>query len=640
MSISEHGTRRRTTQERNIEAVENSNDVDGTIRHKDSKDYRNKGYGSCSKLKYFAILCVLSIAAPWGFRIKDVETPGVRRVNEKDIPVNKVTYTGLSKEARLSIIEQTREEFYLKYGGKESSTKMREKGILSTVDGIRHTARRILISDGTFKMSFGGYSVTVGRGNLFSQSYPFILESILSPVFKDVFHLDLVVKNAAIGGIPSFPYGWCLPNFLGNDADIVSWDYGMNEGREAAALEAYLRQTLNPSFRNGTSQVAPMMIMLDTNTARVNLLKKYANIGAAVDSIAVGRKEIVPKEFLSMKEKERPTGFQRWEEWGAPIGSPGQSSWHPKFKEHEMIGWILAMHFLDAMEEAIILEKVETSIISKKNILTHQYLPKPVFGDQSKIKVSSLLYGKESTEHRSSGESVWRMNKISCRTSFKPVVSGTMSSIIVSGVVGENLDELASRENELYGKGWVLDVGKVERDTKRKVNKVNDGEGMGYIDMKLALYGTSDSGTLRLWLPYEGEHAPNDANNLGADNWFNTIVLCEVNEKRGDKECSMESDVSFTIGGIESSGVTKVDIVASYLNKRICVNVPIPPTAVLTSRTNIKSPDGMEDSVRFPILDQGRSDGLGLLVDVQVRRKSLTRSDGACSISHVIWESH
>jgi len=64
MSISEHGTRRRTTQERNIEAVENSNDVDGTIRHKDSKDYRNKGYGICSKLKYFAILCVLSIAAP------------------------------------------------------------------------------------------------------------------------------------------------------------------------------------------------------------------------------------------------------------------------------------------------------------------------------------------------------------------------------------------------------------------------------------------------------------------------------------------------------------------------------------------------------------------------------------------------
>ena len=453
MSISEHGTRRRTTQERNIEAVENSNDVDGTIRHKDSKDYRNKGYGICSKLKYFAILCVLSIAAPWVFRIKDVETPGVRRVNEKDIPVNKVPYTGLSKEARLSIIEQTREEFYLKYGGKESSTKMREKGILSTVDGIRHTARRILISDGTFKMSFGGYSVTVGRGNLFSQSYPFILESILSPVFKDVFHLDLVVKNAAIGGIPSFPYGWCLPNFLGNDADIVSWDYGMNEGREAAALEAYLRQTLNPSFRNGTSQVAPMMIMLDTNTARVNLLKKYAKIGAAVDSIAVGRKEIVPKEFLSMKEKERPTGFQRWEEWGAPIGSPGQSSWHPKFKEHEMIGWILAMHFLDAMEEAIILEKVETSIISKKNILTHQYLPKPVFGDQSKIKVSSLLYGKESTEQRSSGESVWRMNKISCRTSFKPVVSGTMSSIIVSGVVGEVCD---TSDQHLYSRNCMI----------------------------------------------------------------------------------------------------------------------------------------------------------------------------------------
>jgi hypothetical protein len=31
----------------------------------------------------------------------------------------------------------------------------------------------------------------------------------------------------------SFPYGWCLKNFLGEDSDAVSWDFSMNEGDSA-----------------------------------------------------------------------------------------------------------------------------------------------------------------------------------------------------------------------------------------------------------------------------------------------------------------------------------------------------------------------------------------------------------------------
>jgi hypothetical protein len=33
--------------------------------------------------------------------------------------------------------------------------------------------------------------------------------------------------------VPSFPYGWCLKNFLGEDSDAVSWDFSMNEGDNA-----------------------------------------------------------------------------------------------------------------------------------------------------------------------------------------------------------------------------------------------------------------------------------------------------------------------------------------------------------------------------------------------------------------------
>jgi hypothetical protein len=49
----------------------------------------------------------------------------------------------------------------------------------------------------TFRFAFGGYSVTVGRGNLFSQSFPFIMEQQLQTVFS-LLGIQLKVQNAAM----------------------------------------------------------------------------------------------------------------------------------------------------------------------------------------------------------------------------------------------------------------------------------------------------------------------------------------------------------------------------------------------------------------------------------------------------------
>lgn len=129
--------------------------------------------------------------------------------------------------------------------------------------GLKHTAYRILIAkqqNRHFEIAFGGYSVTVGRGNYFNQSYPFILENLLTKPMKHL-GIKLRVRNAAIGGVPSFPYGWCLDNFLGEDADVISWDYSMNEaGGAADGLEAYLHHGLSMNKQ-------PMLIVKDTSTS-------------------------------------------------------------------------------------------------------------------------------------------------------------------------------------------------------------------------------------------------------------------------------------------------------------------------------------------------------------------------------------
>ena len=155
-------------------------------------------------------------------------------------------------------ISRMREEFYVRYGGEDEARAMLGRGLLAfdkkkdadDVDGggggggpIRSTADRFLgaivrhefpfpaSSTSTssrsrrrpeYVMAFAGYSVTVGRGNHLEESYPYVLGRILSPVLAmPPLGIDLVVRNSAIGGIPSFPYGWCLRNFLGEDADSV-----------------------------------------------------------------------------------------------------------------------------------------------------------------------------------------------------------------------------------------------------------------------------------------------------------------------------------------------------------------------------------------------------------------------------------
>ena len=75
-------------------------------------------------------------------------------------------------------------------------------------------------------MSSWGYSFMVGRVNIFRKSFLFVVRRIIGELVDDLLGVDLIASNAAIGGIPSFLYGWCPPNFLGEDSDLVLWGYG------------------------------------------------------------------------------------------------------------------------------------------------------------------------------------------------------------------------------------------------------------------------------------------------------------------------------------------------------------------------------------------------------------------------------
>ena len=54
------------------------------------------------------------------------------------------------------------------------------------------------------------------------------------------------------------------------------------------------------------------------------------------------------------------------------------------------------------------------------------------------------------------------MNPVSCCTSFIPNVEGKLSSIVLSGITPDYGDTLATKPDEDYQNGWVVDVDKVE----------------------------------------------------------------------------------------------------------------------------------------------------------------------------------
>jgi hypothetical protein len=211
-------------------------------------------------------------------------------------------------------LDDIRHAFQERYGGSKMSNELLQQG-LHMFGSIDHTAHRLLVASQErrpFVMAFSGYSITVGRGNFFNQSFPFVVQNVLQHAMQQVLDIPLEVRNGAIGGIPSFPYGFCFEHFLGRDADVISWDYSMNEqGKDASVLESWIRQATQQLPRR------PMVIMIDTNDHRMHLLDQYTQRGWLKDALAVGKKEILGDETKVLAMDPLPPGFQDWDEFGA-----------------------------------------------------------------------------------------------------------------------------------------------------------------------------------------------------------------------------------------------------------------------------------------------------------------------------------
>jgi len=268
-------------------------------------------------------------------------------------------------------------------------------------------------------------------------------------------------------------------------------------------------------------------------------------------------------------------------------------------------------------------------------------------------KVSSVLYGvsKQSTTTNANDHNheEWEINPISCGTTFEPILNGNLQSLVVSSttVVQETEDIMFPKGSMFYNRGWVIDLGGAERKAKQKLLRYG---GLGYIDSKKSFNGVYASGVLHFFLPYDyeraHEHAPNNSNNFeqhvvgdtghqmhsskDAQDYFRSVIVCETNQNRSFKACNLEQDVSYTIGGVSLSEVHYIQAEGvSYLGNNICVYIDIPKLAEITTDSRSNADDN-KNNVDVSV---------GIDLQISVTNKRVTVKDGACSISHVVWEN-
>eukprot|EP00614_Pseudopedinella_elastica_P005585 CAMPEP_0172608358 /NCGR_PEP_ID=MMETSP1068-20121228/28443_1 /TAXON_ID=35684 /ORGANISM="Pseudopedinella elastica, Strain CCMP716" /LENGTH=502 /DNA_ID=CAMNT_0013411607 /DNA_START=92 /DNA_END=1600 /DNA_ORIENTATION=- len=236
-------------------------------------------------------------------------------------------------EAALESLTQTTTSLYgvsetvltqdIKWYAKEGDAKL-----------VSQFLRAIVLED-KFVVSVGGMSDTAGHGNMASEAYPMVLAEALKPVFARA-GVRLVVRNMGMGGVPSFPNSVCLGDFLGDDTDLVVWDYRMVEHDEHKG-ELYLRQAL-------MLPRAPSVLFKREQRYLQGLGKGYAEPAGlhALDET---------KLFNALHQTSDAVKSDKF--CNSRCTCPGQVRWHAGWKMHRLRGLQMAVLYAQSFSRAL-----------------------------------------------------------------------------------------------------------------------------------------------------------------------------------------------------------------------------------------------------------------------------------------------
>lgn len=100
----------------------------------------------------------------------------------------------------------------------------------------------------SFFLFFFVSPAAAAHGNLYNESYTAVLERTVQEIFAQT-GLWFQSRNYAMGGTASGPeVAHCEDAIFGLDMDVLSWDFGMTDGRNTAIFELYFtRAGIHPN---------------------------------------------------------------------------------------------------------------------------------------------------------------------------------------------------------------------------------------------------------------------------------------------------------------------------------------------------------------------------------------------------------
>ena len=300
-----------------------------------------------------------------------------------------------------------------------------------------------------FSIAVLGSSAAAGSGNFFQQSYAFEVEKNLKAAFTSL-NIQLQVRNLAIEDTHNeFPTVWCLDHYFPEGLpDVLVWDFGLTSTPES--FESFLRTVAAPK--------APFMMFRDTQTSNNNkqrnhLLQSYADANVIMDPLLV-HVDQAAAPFLNQPEASRPEIFRQWTtSFGGPPGAPGKEHTHLSVKQHSMVGWLISMHILSALELVAANEGKNGQLLVDSSPMPTTVLPRPFVTpkktqeqrqydekdglaallEQSTPLGLSLLNGQP--KDHSNGKDIYHIpQKLQCRTTYLTnYTNDTLDSVILSG---------------------------------------------------------------------------------------------------------------------------------------------------------------------------------------------------------------
>jgi hypothetical protein len=313
--------------------------------------------------------------------------------------------------------------------------------------------------------------------------------------------------------------------------------------------------------------------------------------------------------FLTAKTELRPVGFRQWNDFGGPPGAPGKTKFHISEKQHELVGWMLAMHLLSALEWSVLGNPAPTAASASLSAPVESSM------ESDNNPWSSLLAGVEK-------DGKWTVPPIHCRTAHESILPSNLNGLVVGGTVGEDVDVLLPRGPMFYTKGWVLDM---EPSRKKEKQLMQQWDNMGFLDWNMAYWGVKASGVLSMYIPLAKRKSNKQISEL-----IEVLVVCGSEQLHNEQECRLDSDVKFVLQGEETSVHLIESDAVSYERKYNCVQVEIPASVKLSKRTRDSKPSKRtmpEDSYNY-----------GMSLDIRVVSERVAWNGGPCSVAHVLWQ--